>query len=155
MVTGINGYGNYANYANNPYFQQAYQSPNLNAQYYQQQTQTQQPQADTVQLQATQTQATNPNFRGEAAEKKKKGNGKAWAILGTAAAIGAAVLCKKAHGIGTGATWYAKVGNGLKQYGTQALNFVKNNWSKLVTWCKNKLSGGAANPQSHLPVPFN
>ena len=138
MVPGVNGY---ANYANNPYFQQAYQSPNLNAQYYQQQAQvpaqTQTLQADTVEIQNRQTQATNPNFKGDGA--KKKSNKTAWTILGTAAAIGAAVLCKKAHGIGQGATWYAKVGNGLKQYGTQALTFVKNNWNKFTTWIKGKL----------------
>ena len=118
-------------YAYDPYFMQAYSSPNYNAQLAQKQAQ-QYAQAQT-QTQ-TQTAGTNPtntatannvNFKGAADSiKEEKSSSTAKWILGTLATAGTIYLGYKCHGKGIGENWYSKVWDGAKQYWNKAVETI-------------------------------
>lgn len=130
---GMNGLG-----YNDPYFMQAYQSPNSNYQLAQQQAQmAQQAQAQMAAQSATPTSGASPSFQGgatqaiqtEAQEEKGSSVGK-W-ILGIASIAGLAwggYKCfKKGNGEGLAKLW-----DGVKQYWDDGCKWVKGLFGKSV-----------------------
>ncbi len=107
---------NYSQCYNDPYFIQAFQSPN----YYQMQAQNTQQAGAQAQTATTPTTGVNPSFKGAAEEiagkSEKKNNSAAKWVLGTFAAVGTALLAWKCHGKGVGEKWYSKIWDGAKQY---------------------------------------
>ena len=107
------------------YFLQAYNSPN----YYQLAAQSQ--------AQATPTATPSVAFKGKegssdtstSTENTKGGNGKAWAIIGTVATVGAAALCHRAGAIKGVNGFWNKMGKGAKEIGENA--FKKDFWKKM------------------------
>ena len=84
-ASAFNNYGmfNSQQFYNDPYFLQAFYSPNANQMYQGQQTAT--PQGN---QQVSQALAGNPSFQGaQQAQPEKKSNAKAWLLLGGAALL--------------------------------------------------------------------
>lgn len=125
-VTGLN-MTNYATLYNDPYFQQAFNSPNINAQ------QSIMNQATMAQPTATATQPTvapqaSLPFKGASSEiaeegEKKKSNGWKW-VLGIAATAGLAFCGYKCYNKGAG-EGLSKIFDGAKQYLSGASKTVK------------------------------
>ena len=106
-------------YAYDPYFLQAYQYPNaqylaLQAQALQQAQQAQNP--SFTQTAATQTQA--------AQEPEKKSHKGAWALIGTVATVGAAVLFHKKGGQDLG--FFKRIADGAVKCKDGVVNWAKN-----------------------------
>ena len=81
-VSGL-GMFNYSQMGYDPYFLQAFNSPNVNQMY-----QSQQVPAQQTAQQVSQALAGNPSFQGaQTTTTEKKGNGKAWLLIGGAAAL--------------------------------------------------------------------
>ena len=124
-VEAINNYGvgsaNYSQYYD-PYFLQAYQSPN----YYQLQAQNNQQTGGN----STVTTTANPNFKGATAEivnsnaESKKTNKVAKWVLGTLATAGTVFAAWKCHGKGVGEKWYSKISDGFKKYWDNGIDWV-------------------------------
>lgn len=129
-------------YGFDPYFMQAYQTPNYYAGNYMAQNNvpaatTALPSANTTTSTTTATATNNQqnvNFKGK---EKEKSNSTAWAILGTVAVIGAACLCKKAYNKGVGDTVLAKVKDGFSKMWSGAKTSVTNLIKDQVTVTKN------------------
>ena len=129
---GMNGLG-----YNDPYFIQAYNSPNYNYQLLQQQQQ----QAQIAQQTAQQQQQieptqTSPSFQGaakaiEQEQPEKKSKASKW-VLGIASVIGLAWAGYKCFKKGDG-TGLAKIFDGAKKYGSSAWNCVKGWFGKSAT----------------------
>ena len=113
-------------YGYDPYFMQAYNSPNYYAQLAQTQTQTAATnQTNTNTNTNTNTTASAVNFKGAAdsIKEEKSSNTAKW-ILGTLATIGTVYLGYKCHGKGIGENWYSKVWVGAKQYWNKAVETI-------------------------------
>ena len=121
----------FENYATNPYFLNAFYSPNFNAGYAQQNksTNTAQSTPDASKITTEkEIKGVNPQFKGSAEEiaatqSGKKSNGAAWLItlLCTAGTIFAGWKC---HGKGSGDEILTKTLNGAKQYWNQAIEKI-------------------------------
>ena len=129
-VTGLNTM-NYSNLYTDPYFQQAFNSPNINAQQatVNQSIMGQQPSAQTISQPTVKTQAT-PSFKGasdeitKGEEKNKKSNFWKWA-LGAVAVAGLAWCGYKCYNKGTG-EGLTKICDGAKKYLGGAKSAVKD-----------------------------
>ncbi len=128
-ISSVNGLNtmNYGALLNDPYFQQAFNSPNVNAQ---QSIMNQGTMTQPVATQSTAVPTTQvtPSFKGASQEiaeegEKKKSNGWKWA-LGLAAAAGLAFCGYKCYTKGTG-EGLAKILDGAKQYLGGAKKAVK------------------------------
>lgn len=107
-----------------PYFLQAYNSPN----YYQMQ-QAQTPSAPTTSNISFKGNDSTGNTDTTQQNAKKKNNATAWTIIGTVATVGAAALCHKAGAVkGTKGFW-KKIGDGAKDISQNA--FKKDFWKKI------------------------
>lgn len=128
---GMNGLG-----YNDPYFIQAYNSPNSNHQLAQQQAQmAQQAQAQMAAQSATPTAGANPSFQGGATQaiqteaKEEKGSSVGKWILGIAAVAGLAWGGYKCFTKGNG-EGLAKLWDGAKQYWDDGCKWVKGLFGK-------------------------
>ena len=142
---GMNGLG-----YNDPYFIQAYNSPNYNYQLLQQQQQ----QAQIAQQTAQQQQQieptqTSPSFQGaakaiEQEQPEKKSKASKW-VLGIASVIGLAWAGYKCFKKGDG-TGLAKIFDGAKKYGSSAWNCVKGWFGKSAPKTSSPAALPAATP---------
>lgn len=66
-------------------------------------------------------------------KEEKKDNTTAKLIVGTAIALGAAYLCRKAYCAGSGTGVLEKIGNGFKQWGKNITNWGKGVKDKVIT----------------------
>lgn len=105
----------------NPYFLNAYNSPNINYTA---------PQVSEPAVSDT-TQVIPPAVQIETEKKDSKLAAKL--IVGTALTAGAAVLCRKAYKTGTGAGTFEKICNGFKQWGNNLTNWGKGVKDKVIT----------------------
>ncbi len=108
----------------NPYFMGAYNFPNANYMTTQQTT-------PTKAVSDTTTTETAPAVTPKK-EEEKKDNSTAKLIVGTALVLVAAYLCKKAHGIGEGATAMEKIKDGFSQWGKKLTGKAKDLKDKVV-----------------------
>ncbi len=152
---GMNGLG-----YNDPYFIQAYQSPNSNYQLAQQQAQmAQQAQAQMAAQSATPTAGANPSFQGGAtqaiqteAKEEKSGSAAKW-ILGIATVAGLAwggYKCfKKGNGEGLAKLW-----DGAKQYWDDGCKWVKGLFGKSADKADDVAAAVTQNkPPVTIPTP--
>ena len=114
------GMFNYSQMGYDPYFLQAFNSPNVNQMY-----QSQQVPAQQTAQQVSQALAGNPSFQGaQTATTEKKGNGKAWLLIGGAAALaGAAWMISRGKAAGAeGLVEQFKAG--IKSFGKESAKKV-------------------------------
>ena len=152
---GMNGLG-----YNDPYFIQAYNSPNSNYQLAQQQAQmAQQAQAQMAAQSATPTVGTSPSFQGGATQaiqteaKEEKGSSVGKWILGIATVAGLAwggYKCfKKGNGEGLAKLW-----DGAKQYWDDGCKWVKGWFSKSADKADDAAAAVTQNkPPVTIPTP--
>ena len=113
------GMFNYSQMGYDPYFLQAFNSPNVNQMY-----QSQQVPAQQTAQQVSQALAGNPSFQGAQTTTEKKGNGKAWLLIGGAAALaGAAWMISRGKAAGAeGLVEQFKAG--IKSFGKESAKKV-------------------------------
>ncbi len=141
---GMNGLG-----YNDPYFIQAYNSPNYNYQLLQQQQQQAQIAQQTAQQQQIEPTQTSPSFQGaakaiEQEQPEKKSKASKW-VLGIASVIGLAWAGYKCFKKGDG-TGLAKIFDGAKKYGSSAWNCVKGWFGKSAPKTSSPAALPAATP---------
>lgn len=113
--------------AYNPYFQMAYNSPNFYG------VTQQAAAAQGVTTPQTAATAVTEQTIPAAKKEEKKDNTTAKLIVGTALALGAAYLCKKAYNVGQGTNAVDKILNGFGQWGKNVKNWCKGVKNKVVS----------------------
>lgn len=126
-----------------PYFMGAYNFPNANYMTVPQVTQT------TAASDTTATAQAAP--AAEPKKEEKKDNSTAKLVVGTALVLGAAYLCKKAHGIGNGSTTMEKIVDGFGQWGKSAKNWFNGTKDKIIN--PEKFSVAQIGDQTVCTVP--
>ncbi len=111
----------------NPYFMNAFNSPNANMLSFYGYNNAGQAQGtqQNSEVQSNTTDATTTTMAAKDDAKKEESNsGAALAVIGTVATIGAACLCRKAYKAGTGTKTTEKILNGFKSWFNSAIDEV-------------------------------